>query len=73
MREEDNWVHGGDLEKMEFPHPNGGTYKPSTVSRQMRILTEDGRMEKDINQRGHVVYKYKSSVYESFHKQNQLL
>ena len=64
MKHEEGWVHGGQLERMEFEHPKGGYYKPSTVSRQMRSLVDEGRIINKINERGHVLYKYQKSDYE---------
>jgi capsular polysaccharide biosynthesis protein len=73
MKHEDSWVHGGQLERMEFKHPNGGFYKPSTVSRQMRILVEEERVERETNEKGHVMYKYKKSPYEKLHEQMRMV
>ena len=72
LKEERDYVHSGSLERMEFPHDKKGKYKPSTVARVLREITEtDERVEKKYENNS-VLYRYKLSVYEKFH-QEQLL
>ena len=71
MSGEDGWVHGGTLEAMRFPHPRGGAYKPSTVSRQMRQFAEEGLRIERKEERGQVLYRYIPSAYELIHKERR--
>ena len=59
MKQEDGWIHSGTLERMEFPRPKG-LFKPSTVSRTMRLLEGEGRVEKRYENNS-VLYKYSPS------------
>jgi len=73
LRTEDGWVHSGHLETMEFNSPKGTRYKPSTVGRTLRLLSEeDERVTQRIEGKS-VSYKYEMNEFELYHKQNQIM
>ena len=69
LKEEESWVCGAELERMEWKIPSGGLYKPSTVARALRLLTETQERVKKDYQNGTVFYKYILSRYETYHNQ----
>ena len=49
LKREVGWVHSGTLERMEWKNPRTGAhYKPSTVSRTLRMLAEHVSGEKPL-------------------------
>lgn len=71
LRQEDCWVNSAALETMEFLSPKGTRYKPSTVGRALRLLSEeDGRIAKRIQGKS-IAYRYQMNSYELFHKERR--
>ena len=52
--EQPNWLHGGFLERYGMD----AQYKGATVSRELRLLWEEGWLEKRYNKKGHVEYQF---------------
>lgn len=74
LKEDDCIYSGFELEKMTFYTRRNGTYKPSTISRELRLLSEP---EEETGERprllksmrtGYIRYKYNESVEEKFNK-----
>jgi len=70
---EDDCVYSGmECEKMVFYTKRNGTYKPSTISRALRELSEENgdrpRLLKSMKT-GTIRYKYNPSAAELFDKQ----
>ena len=78
LKEEGGYVCVAELERMDFRTRRGGLYKPSTVSRCLRNLTQAYiglRIDKKI-ENGTVYYHYILSKYEEYDdeiKQQQLV
>ena len=55
-----------DMQHHEFRTRNGGHYSPGSIDRVIRILYQEGRLEKDDTGKW-VKYRYKKSEYEKLH------
>ena len=57
---ENYWIHSGNLERVEFKIDKGGVYKPSTVGRIARKLSEGEEPSLEKKFEGHsVLYWYR--------------
>ena len=72
LRKEQGRVHSGLLERVEFINPvNKVLYKPDTIARYMRDITDvnsdmyDARVKKEpVGKSGSLVFWYEQSPYE---------
>ena len=67
FKELDRGILGVELERKHFRTSRGGTFSPSTITRNARLLAEEGRLERTYDDKNLVYYKYKKSPEEEFH------
>lgn len=63
LKQEHGEIHSGQLERAEFKRRQGGIFKPASISRQARLLAEEGIIQKRY-EKGSVIYWYEQSNYE---------
>lgn len=71
FKEHDTFHLGVALQHLQFKTKRGGYYSPANIDRTVRLLFEEGRLEKRIVN-GLVEFKYKPSKYEELHASYQM-
>jgi len=62
-----DYIMGIEITRMEFTTRKGGLFSPETIARGLRLLAEEGRLDKDMDL-GTIRYRYHQSDYEKIHK-----